>query len=337
MILDIFSQDAFGAVELTNAINKLPFIPGRVGQLGIFANRGVATTAVSIEEREGVLYMVPTSQRGAPGTQNKTGKRTLRKLAIPHLQVNDTILADEVQNVRSFGSENELQSLQMVVNQRLETMAQSLDVTIEHLRLGAIKGQILDSDGSTVIYNLFTEFGVSQEPEVDFDLDNANPAAGALRKKCASVIRKIANNLGAAPLTRVHALCGDNFFDDLVAHPEVRETYLNQSQASELREGYVYGTLNFGGVTFENYRGSVGGTSFIDTDKCHLFPVGVPGLFMNFFGPADYAERVNSIGLPRYAKQAADPMFNKFVSLEAQSNPLPICTRPKVLMQGKRT
>jgi Phage major capsid protein E len=47
---------------------------------------------------------------------------------------------------------------------------------VEHFRIGAIKGQILDADGSAVIYDLFTEFGVAAHTEVDFDLDNASLA-----------------------------------------------------------------------------------------------------------------------------------------------------------------
>jgi hypothetical protein len=334
---DVFSSDAFSVVELTQAINKQPFVPGQVGKLGLFKERGVSTTTVAIEEKNGVLYLVPTSRRGAPGTQNQNSKRTLRKFSIPHLQVNDTILADEVQDVREFGTTGELQTVQSVINDRLGTMTVSLDATLEHLRIGSIKGQILDSDGSTVLYDLFTEFGVSQESEVDFDLDNANPADGVVRKTCAGIIRTIANNLGGLPFEGVHAFCGSTFFDQLVAHPEVRETYLNQAQAAQLRDGYAFGKVSFGGITFEEYRGAVGGVTFVDTDKCHLFPVGAPGLFMTYFGPADYMDAVNAPGLPRYAKSAQDAGFGKWVSIEAQSNPLPLCTRPNVLIQAKRT
>ena len=45
----------------------------------------------------------------------------------------------------------------------------------------------------------------------------------------------------------------------------------------------------------------------------------------------------NTISLPRYAKQAVDQQFARWVMLHAQSNPLPICTRPRVLINGKRT
>jgi Phage major capsid protein E len=53
--LDIFSSSAFSMVALTDAINKMPFVPGRIGQLGLFREQGVSTTSVMIEEREGNL------------------------------------------------------------------------------------------------------------------------------------------------------------------------------------------------------------------------------------------------------------------------------------------
>ena len=336
-MVDIFSHDAFSLVSMTDAINKVPYKPRQVGALGLFEELGVATTSVVIEEKDGVLYLVPNTPRGAAPKQNEKTARTARSLIIPHLPVEDKIMADVVQGVREFGTTDRLVSIQRVVNERLGTMSNSLDVTMEHLMLGAIKGLILDADGTTTIYDLFTEFGVTQETEVDFDLDNANPETGALRKKCAEVLRAISKNLGNATVTAAHAFCGATFFDQLVAHKEVRDTYLNQAAAAELRGGYFGERVTFGGITFEEYRGSIGGTDFISATKVHIFPVGVPGLFKMYFGPANYVETVNTLGLPKYAKVAPDTRFQKWVDLEAQSNPLPICTRPKALIKGKNT
>jgi hypothetical protein len=36
-------------------------------------------------------------------------------------------------------------------------------------------------------------------------------------------------------------------------------------------------------------------------------------------------------------QQAVDQQFARWVMLHVQSNPLPICTRPRVLIKGKRT
>lgn len=341
-VFDVFNSDPFSLVSLTDSINKVPFVPGHLGQLGIFEEVPISTTSVLLEEKDGVLYLVENKPRGAAGQQNQTEKRKARSLVLTHLPTEDRINADEIQNVREFGSNDQAKAIQNVVDSRLTTMSRSLDATLEHLRIGAIKGEILDSDGTTVIYNLFTEFGVQQEAEIDFDLDNANPASGVVRTKCAGVTRKIADNLGAVPFTGVHALCGDAFFDNLIAHKEVRETYLGQAEAAELRKGYVqggmvFGSVFYGGIMFTNYRGKVGSVDYINTDKVHFFPVGTSGLFRNYFGPANYMETVNTLGLPKYAKASPDMRFQKYVDLEAQSNPLPICTRPKALMLGKRT
>src|SRR3546814_12245460 len=65
-------------------------------------------------------------------------------------------------------------------------------------------------------------FGITQPTEVDFDLDNATPADGAVRKKCSAVIRSIEDALGATPYTGVQAFCSSQFFDDLVDHKDCR-------------------------------------------------------------------------------------------------------------------
>lgn len=335
--LDIFSNSAFSLTSLTDAINKVPFVPGRLGQLGIFDESGVSTTSVMIEEREGSLSLIETSPRGAPATQNLHNKRKARSLVVPHIALEDTVLADEVQNVRAFGTENALEGVQNVVNLRLAEMARKHDATLEYLRIGAIKGQVLDADGTSVLYDLFSEFGVTQHTEIDFDLDNATPAKGAVRKKCHDVVRKVEDELGAAPYIYVHAFCSATFFDDLVSHPEVEESYRRYQESAFLRAGLVRKSFEYAGITFEEYRGKVGSVDFIADGKAHFFPVGVPGLFRQYNAPADFVETANTIGLPRYAKQAVDQEFGRWVKLHTQSNPLPICTRPKVLIKAKRT
>jgi hypothetical protein len=124
--LDIFSSSAFSMVALTDAINKMPYVPGRIGQLGLFREQGVSTTSVMIGEREGSLNLVETTARGAPAIQNTTNKRKAHSLVVPHIALEDTILADEVQNVRAFGSENMLEGVQAIVNQALAATPRTL-------------------------------------------------------------------------------------------------------------------------------------------------------------------------------------------------------------------
>lgn len=331
-MLDVFKQDAFSILSLTDAINKLPFIPGRAGKVIDWSESGVPTTSIAIEEVNGVLQLVNPSPRGGPGASVPKQKRVARSLSVPHYQVDDAIYAEEVQGVRAFGQENQTQTVFARVTERMQQHIQlTLDPTLEYQRVGALKGIIVNQDAST-LYNLFNEFNVAQPAEVAFDFGNKKD--GDIRATCTAIVRTIATALGGGTFTGVYAFCSDSFWDALIKNAEVRATYLQQEAASQLREGVAYSTLNFGGITFENYRGAVGNTKFITDDKANFFPVGSPGLWRTVYAPADYIETVNTIGLPRYAKQWQ--MENgKGVNMECQSNPLSYCTRPGVLVQGK--
>jgi major capsid protein E len=338
-MLDVFSGDAFSVVSLTDAINKLKFVPGYLGSSGLFLETGVTTTSIAIESKNNVLSLVPPTPRGGPGTTLDKGKRSMLSITVPHFEVNDGVMAEEVQNIRPFGQESGEDSVMRLVGERMQVDGQSLEATIEYSRIGAVKGIVTYADGSTL--NLYNTFEVAQPAEIDFDLDNANPVAGSLRQKCSNIVRLEAAALDGAPFTGVEAVCGDAFYDALIMHPEVRNTYLNWNAAVELRQGYlqagqIYGTFPFGGIGWTNYRGAVGSTPYIDPDKCHIYPIGVPGLFRTYFAPADYIETVNTLGQARYARQY-NMANNKGVHLDVQTNNLNICTRPGVLIQGKRT
>lgn len=341
--LNVFKDDAFGVIELSDSVNEMPFVPGRAGQVINWQPKGVSTTSVMIESKAGVLTVLNPSDRGGPGTTTEKTKRKARSLLVPHYQHDGFMNADEIQNVRAFGTESEVQTIQGMLNEYLqEGITQVLDPTVEYQRLGALKGVILNQDGST-LYDLFSEFGVTQETEINFDLAAASPGSGVLREACANAVKLMVDNLGGSTFTTGWAFCGWAFFSALLKHKEVVESYKGTDMAKVLRDGYVlpdgskvYGVFEFGGIVWEAYRGKIDGTDMVETDKCHIFPYGAPGLFRTVFAPADYIETVNTRGLPRYAKQW-ESANGKGVNWEIQTNPLSYCMRPKVLLKGKRT
>jgi hypothetical protein len=321
-MLDIFRSDAFSLTSLTDAILKAPFKPSRLAQLGLFADKGITTTSVVVEEKSGRLSLIQTTPRGAPAATIGQQKRTARSFTVPHLKEESTILADEVQNVRAFGSDNASEAVQAVVNERLADLRAMHEVTLEHMRAGAIQGLILDADGTT-LFNLFTEFGVAQQTsDIDMTGDIVNEIVAAKRLS--------EDELGGESVSMYRGLCGDAWFDAFRAAAKVRDTYLAQ-QGITLRQD-LRGGFEFGGVVWENYRGSTGGTAFIASDEAFLVPEGT-NIFKTYFAPATYAETVNTIGLPMYAKSAVDPEFNEWVKLTSQSNPLPLCLRPRAVVK----
>lgn len=326
--MDAFSNDAFGMLQLTAAVNRESYVPGRIGRLGIFEERGVRTTKVAIEYRDRTVELIPTTPRGGVPHQNQRDGRDVVDFQVPRLALLDRIYADEVLNVRAFGRESDLMALMEEVRERQRRMTRSLDATLEWHRMGALKGQILDADGSVLI-DLFTALGVSQRAEVAMDFSGT--ATGDVKPKISGIIRATEDELGVQD-AEFHAYCGSTFFDELTGHEETRQIFLNYDAARTLRERTARRTFFYGGVLWEEYRGNVSGQQFVADDKAIIFPVGVPGLYITRFAPADYWGAVGTQGLPRYSRQYGDPTgADRYRELEVQSNPINLCTRPRAL------
>lgn len=348
-LLDIFSDDAFSLVALTESINNIDHVPGLAGERAFVGNsQGVPTTKVAIESRDQVLSIIPTSPRGGPAPQEKRDKAKLFELEIPQIKIEETIGVHSIQNVRAFGSGNLLQGAETVVNEQMAKMAARMDLTLEHMRLGALKGRIIDADGS-VLTDLYSAFGIAEPDPIEFLGAYASDGGDSLRTACQGVIRRItrAAKMLIPGTAQVCALCGDDYFDQLMSHPDVTIAFQGwQAAQQRLANDATASPFNFGGINFENYRGTDGvtgeeasdgelvGEVGIATGEARFFLTGVPGLYTEKFAPADFLESVNAVGLPRYAKVVIDPELGRWVKLHVQSNPLPICTRPSTLLKG---
>ncbi len=332
--MTIFLNDAFRAATLTTALNRRPHKPGFLGSLGIFAPKPVRTVTVAVESRNGVLSLIKTSERGAPLAQADADKRDIRDYRTVRIAKGDTLHAHEIQGIRAWGTTSELQQVINEVAQRLSNLQDDVDLTHEHMMLGAIQGIVLDADGST-IRNWYTEFNIPQPAEVDFELDDSSTD---VRGKCTAVVRAMARagQGGMLPTTQVHALAGDGFYDKLIAHGHVRDTYLNQQGAIELRDGTAFESVRFGGITFHNYRGTDdNSTVAVASGECKFFPVGGKDVFEVAQSPAETFDFVNTPGQPSYAMLIPDKDRNAWVKPEVYSYPLHICTRPGMLQRAK--
>lgn len=330
-VADVFRSNLFGTTSLTAAINEIPYVPQRLMELDIFEVQGIPTTTAFIEKRGELLQLVPSTPRGGPGTSVSIDRREAIPFQAAHLQLEDRIYADELQNVRAFGTANQLVGVQEVRDQRLTKMSRSLDLTLEYHRLGAIQGLVLDADGERVLEDLWDKFGIVEPDDITLPLAaawSADEDKAVIKPKITQGLREIDEALGGLSPTGYHAFVGDDLFDKMESHGELRETLRYQAGAQLREDGRR--TFNYGGVTWENYRGS--GAVKIADDEARIFPLGVPGLFQQLFAPADTMQAANTLGEVKYAMAAPDPSGkDKFLELECQSNPITYCTRPRVL------
>lgn len=326
--LDIFNNDAFSVSRLSQTIVDIPRVQTILGDSGLFTESGITTTGMMIERTGSALRLVPATARGGPGQPVNIPGRSMIPIATCHLPQSGSVLADEVQNVRAFGSETEVEAVSARVAQKLAVMKGNLDLTLEYHRIGAIKGQVLDADGATVLLDMYSAFGVAQTSQ-NFVLGTATTR---VKDKIAAVTRAIRTKLGGRSFSGVEVLCSESFFDGLTRHATIEKAYEFYQVNQFLRSDPRGSAFSFAGVTFREYLGGVGSTDFIPAGEAYAYPTGVSGLFQTVYAPAPYMETVNTMGLPYYAKQ--EPMdFNKGVELEAQSNPLNFCTLPEAVIK----
>lgn len=323
--MGIFDSDIFTLNSLTAAINEVEYVPSQIGGLGLFDAEGISTTGLVIEKDGDKLGLVESKPRGAPGTVVGGDKRTAVSFQTAHLPTTATVLADEVQNVRAFGTDDSEQAVQTVVNRRLAKMARRIDMTHEYHKLGAIQGLVLDSDGTTVLYDLFQAFGMTQQT-VAMVLGTATTD---MQGKCLDIHEKIEEALGGLSYTGVTVVCGKSFWRKFITHKLVKEAYERWEAGARLRADPRDG-FQFGGISWERYRG--GGNIKVADTEAYAVPTGVLDLFITRFAPGDYMDTVNTLGLPFYS--SSDPLkHGKGVELEAQSNPAHLCTRPKACIK----
>ena len=70
------------------------------------------TTSIALEEQAGILTLVNPTPRGGPGETRPKPLRRARVLKVPHYQLDDNVLAEEVQNVREFGPQMQPRSVE---------------------------------------------------------------------------------------------------------------------------------------------------------------------------------------------------------------------------------
>jgi len=139
--MDIFEGDAFTIVELTRALENIPYKPALLSGSNLFSPRGVRSRTVVIESRDGTLSLIPFSERGSAYEQQVPDRREMRAFVCRQFKKQDVLWASEIQSVRDFGSESATQQVQTEVAYRLRKLRQDAETTFEYHLLNGIRGR----------------------------------------------------------------------------------------------------------------------------------------------------------------------------------------------------
>lgn len=322
----------FDCTEMTAAVNKLPARPFFFKPL--FEVKGVKTTTVSLDIRKGRIVLIGDSERNtAPESLAGRGaKREWKHLSCAHLAQMDTLAPEDLQDVRAFGSTEPI-SVAEVYNDKMQQLKDNMTATMEFHRLGAIKGVVLDANGTTVLHDIFNTFGATKKTlDISFPktaADDANPILTSILK----AKRHVEAAMGGTPFDHIECIIGSDAYDMLTSHKLVREYFERWLSNRENFGNNDYRKRGFpyGGLTFVERSDVVGGQTMVDAKKGHVYPVG-PGIFKQYHAPADWMETVNTMGLEYYARMDLKEK-GRGIDIEVQSNPLTLCTFPEALVE----
>ena len=334
IVTDVFSQNAWGTLDVHEQIvERVDYVPGLLGQMGIFEPWYSRSKTLGIADKNKTVKLINTSERGSPPEEYIPQGARVRYFKPGRLAEGSTVYADELQDVLQLPFESQFREVSAEIADRTAGINGDLDLTFEHMRLGAVQGKVYDADG-TLLIDWFDEWGASAPASVSFELDVAETD---IRKVSRDIKRKMMTKAKGRwrAGTSIVNLCGDNFFDALVSHPLYKETKVNNERTRELENIEGYSAVEYEGILHVNYRGTDDGTTLsIPSNEGRIFPRG-GGFFQAAFAPAsEFKPYVNQRARERYTMLLSDPSGREeWDRVEIYSYPLMVCNAPELLQK----
>jgi hypothetical protein len=334
--MDIFEGDAFTIVELTRALENIPYKPALLSGSNLFSPRGVRSRTVVIESRDGTLSLIPFSERGSAYEQQVPDRREMRAFVCRQFKKQDVLWASEIQSVRDFGSESATQQVQSEVAYRLRKLRQDAETTFEYHLLNGIQGRVKDPKDHATVVNYFTEFGISPARRDRLRPRQREPGLGRAQEALPGADRE-RRGLDGRALGRRGAGARRMRLGLL------RRSRRPQGGAGDLpqhrRRGRFARPRRRRGQLRRHHLPALPGRRRLHRADRQgvLLSRGHRGALRDLLRAGRHLRDGQHAGPAALCPHHPDRDRDEWVRLEIESNPLPICTRPQVLRSARRT
>ncbi|WP_172123213.1 major capsid protein [Devosia sp. 919] len=337
--LDYLQAPEFAPNRLTESINIPPYDTGRPAQMGLFADTPIATTYVRLGLTDDEITIIPARERGGENNLNMRGDRQGLMISIPHFPLDDAITPSDLQNLLVWGEDYVFQTLAGVYNEKLGSMRSKHTATWNHLDWGALNGLILDAEGKLLL-DLYDEFELIQHT-VNFALDTSTTGIAAKNREAKALLRK---ELRGAATRGAVVLAGAEFFDKYVGHQNVLDNLKAYRDAGtnpgreEVEESFTFAGMRLERIDEEFQYRQPDGTFLtkeaVADDEAILVPLGTP-YFKRYSAPPDTIANANQAPNPgdKIFVSTDDLPHGKGQEIHTESNVLPICTKPGVIIK----
>ncbi len=330
-VIALLQDDRFSAATLTEAVNRSPKVHKKIKSMGLFEIEGINTSSIVVDIEEGGLSVMPQTTRGGPATMQKPISKSATVLLVPNFKKKAILGATDLQNVVD-GSEKSLSTLSGVIAKSSRRLNDDMEITHEFLMAMALRGKVVDIEGNEIV-DLFDKFGKTQTT-INFNFGDDGDVIGTTD----SVDTAIDEALGNDTKTGVLVLCSTAFWNAMLKNKAIFEIYKNRQVGpnpliNDLRDGF-----EFQGCVFVKYTGSVmaNGTKipFVPDGEAIALPLGTRNTFKMYVAPADLLEFANTEGVEKYLTVSYEKHDGEDqVVVRAETDPLPICNKPDVLLR----
>lgn len=333
-------SNGFQLVDWTDEIENIDNQFGLITGLNLFRNQGISQTAVVFDKSYNDTTLLPqVSRRSRETTKGNDRKVDVFSLPLAYFKHSDYITPEDIQSWRMVGTPDSPETFANVRVQKLTDMRYQVDQTLEYMKLQAVKGVTATPDG-TVLANMFTEFGVSQNT-IDFDLGDSTTDVDA---KIAELKRYLATNLKTGGVIgQIRVLVDPLFFDKLINHPQIRQAWLyyqnsgiqrNRDATNQFMSWGSVDQFEHRGVTFMTYDALFKlpddtTEKAIEDNTGYTIVDGVRDLYRGYFGPSNKLSGANQVGREIFAYEFSDPK-DEFHEMQVETSPLFFITQPRM-------
>lgn len=333
-------SNGFQLVDWTDEIVNIDNQYGLINGLGLFRSQGITQTAVVFDKSVNDTTLLPqVSRRSRETTKGNDRKVETFSIPLAYFKHSDYITPEDIQGWRMPGTPDSPETFANVRVQKLTDMRYQVDQTLEYMKLQAIKGISSTPDG-TVLKNMFTEFGLTQNV-IDFDLGDATTDVDA---KIAELKRYLTSNLKTGGVIGgIRVIVDPLFFDKLINHPQIRQAWLYyQNSGVQRNRDNLSQFMSWGSVDQFEHRGVM----FMTYDATFKLPDdttekaiadntgftivdGVRDLYRGYFGPSNKLSSANAPGREMFAYEFTDPKDESH-EMQVETSPLFFITQPKM-------
>lgn len=324
-------------MDFTVAINKVPRVWSLLDEMNIAETVGISTETASVDVIQERTDTFGDVRRGGPrqfvGAENVITKH----LTTPFFALDGAVLPSDVQNLRRFGTENDLTSMGEAVDRIATRIRRYHSALREKALVEAIRGFSFNPNGTTEQYDYYTVFEqTANKKQIPFDL--ANTATDPM-EKAEEVYKHIINNAqDGSSAYEIVCLASSEFFDLLLKNDTLQQAYTYYTSVQEpLRNrqggGGIIRQFTHGNIRYIDYPATFNGARCIPANEAYFFPMGIADMFKVYHAPADHIDYTNTVGQEAYMWIYRDPKGRR-IDVESETAMLAVNHRPELVVRA---